>query len=105
MTLMGRENNLSEHRGSPLCRAVGLAYAPRLAQVKCQTQMKSPGTGKTESSWDDSAQAWIAAVGTEGDWGRQNVLDPVMIAQATAGAPWYLVMTWRKPANPEAPKS
>ena len=40
-----------------------------------------------DDGWDDSAQAWIAAVGTEGDWGRQHVLDPVMIAQATTGTP------------------
>jgi SAM-dependent methyltransferase len=35
----------------------------------------------TEGStgWDRSADAWIACMGDEGDWGRRAVLDPVML--------------------------
>ena len=36
------------------------------------------------NGWDESAQAWIASMGQNGDWGRQHVLDPVMIGRATA---------------------
>lgn len=28
------------------------------------------------SEWDEVADAWIAALGSQGDWGRQHVLDP-----------------------------
>jgi SAM-dependent methyltransferase len=31
--------------------------------------------------WDDSAEAWIASMGDAGDWGRQFVMDPVMLAR------------------------
>lgn len=34
------------------------------------------GTG-----WDQSAQAWIASMGERGDWSREHVLDPVMLAR------------------------
>ena len=34
---------------------------------------------KTDTGWDSSADAWIASVGEEGDWGRRAVLDPVML--------------------------
>lgn len=30
------------------------------------------------NGWDQSAQAWIAAMGEDGDWSRTHVLDPVM---------------------------
>ncbi|TQV82327.1 class I SAM-dependent methyltransferase [Denitrobaculum tricleocarpae] len=29
--------------------------------------------------WDESANAWIEAMGDKGDWGRQNILDPAML--------------------------
>ncbi len=34
-----------------------------------------------DNGWEQSAAAWIDAVGDEGDWGREHVLDPVMLAQ------------------------
>lgn len=33
--------------------------------------------------WKESAQAWIASVGERGDWGREHVMDPVMLGRAT----------------------
>jgi len=40
------------------------------------------------SGWDSSALAWIESMGEQGDrgdWGRQHVLDPVMMARIAAG--------------------
>jgi SAM-dependent methyltransferase len=40
------------------------------------------------NGWDSSAQAWIDSMGTRGDrgdWGRQHVLDPVMMARVAQG--------------------
>src|SRR5690349_14891258 len=40
------------------------------------------------NGWDGSAQAWIDSMGERGergDWGRQHVLDPVMMARVTQG--------------------
>jgi predicted TPR repeat methyltransferase len=34
-----------------------------------------------KGDWDASAGAWIASMGETGDWGRQFVLDPVMLAR------------------------
>jgi SAM-dependent methyltransferase len=36
------------------------------------------------NGWEDSAAAWVAAQGEHGDFGRQYVLDPVMIPRALA---------------------
>jgi SAM-dependent methyltransferase len=33
------------------------------------------------NGWDESAEAWIAAQGEEGDWSRRYVLDPAMVAR------------------------
>ena len=43
---------------------------------------------KTDTGWDDSADAWIATMGEDGDWGRRAVLDPVMLdlARGYSGA-------------------
>ena len=43
---------------------------------------------KTDTGWDSSADAWIASVGDDGDWGRRAVLDPFMLelARGYAGA-------------------
>ena len=41
-----------------------------------------------DNGWDSSAQAWIDSMGERGergDWGRQHVLDPVMMARVTQG--------------------
>ena len=41
-----------------------------------------------DNGWDSSAQAWIQSMGEQGacgDWGRQHVLDPVMMARVTDG--------------------
>ncbi|MBL8550202.1 MAG: class I SAM-dependent methyltransferase [Hyphomonadaceae bacterium] len=38
-------------------------------------------------SWEQSAQAWIAEMGEDGDFARRFVLDPVMRTHALAGAP------------------
>jgi SAM-dependent methyltransferase len=35
------------------------------------------------TGWDNSAEAWIAMIGREGDWGRRFVLDRPMLARAT----------------------
>jgi SAM-dependent methyltransferase len=32
-----------------------------------------------DNGWDQSAQAWIASMGERGDWGREHVLDAVMM--------------------------
>jgi SAM-dependent methyltransferase len=34
--------------------------------------------------WDESAEAWITDMGDHGDWGRQFVLDDVMLSRAKA---------------------
>jgi ubiquinone/menaquinone biosynthesis C-methylase UbiE len=34
--------------------------------------------------WDRSASSWIAAMGEQGDWGREHVLDPIMLKRASA---------------------
>ena len=39
------------------------------------------------SGWDNSAEAWIAAMSDDGDWARTAVLDPVMLARATHNSP------------------
>jgi SAM-dependent methyltransferase len=33
---------------------------------------------KAQTGWDASAEAWLATMGEDGDWGRRAVLDPVM---------------------------
>src|SRR5437773_631563 len=33
------------------------------------------------NGWDESAQAWIALLGQRGDWGREHVLDAVMLSR------------------------
>jgi SAM-dependent methyltransferase len=41
-----------------------------------------------DNGWDSSAQAWIDSMGERGergDWGRQHVLDPVMMARVANG--------------------
>jgi ubiquinone/menaquinone biosynthesis C-methylase UbiE len=37
------------------------------------------------NGWDLSAQPWIESMGDRGDWGREHVLDPVMLARVAAG--------------------
>ena len=37
------------------------------------------------NGWDLSAQPWIESMGDRGDWGREHVLDPVMLARLAAG--------------------
>ena len=37
------------------------------------------------NGWEQSAGAWIASMGEEGDWGRQHVLDPVMLERVSVG--------------------
>jgi SAM-dependent methyltransferase len=39
------------------------------------------------NGWEDSAAAWIASQGERGDFGRQYVLDPVMLPRALASRP------------------
>lgn len=39
------------------------------------------------NGWEDSAQAWIASLGEDGDFGRRYVLDPVMLPRALAARP------------------
>jgi hypothetical protein len=34
-----------------------------------------------DNGWESSAQAWIDSIGERGDWGRQHVLDPAMMAR------------------------
>ena len=34
--------------------------------------------------WNSSAGPWIAAMGERGDWGREHVLDPVMLERVSA---------------------
>jgi SAM-dependent methyltransferase len=36
------------------------------------------------NGWDESARAWIALMGEQGDWGRQHVLDPIMLERVSA---------------------
>ena len=39
-----------------------------------------------DNGWESSAQAWIDSMGERGgDWGRQHVLDPVMLARVASG--------------------
>ena len=39
------------------------------------------------NGWEDSAAAWIASLGEDGDFGRLYVLDPVMVPRALAARP------------------
>lgn len=39
------------------------------------------------NGWDESAEAWIKRQGTDGDWGRQFVLDPVMLPRIASHNP------------------
>jgi SAM-dependent methyltransferase len=34
-----------------------------------------------DNGWESSAQAWVDSIGERGDWGREHVLDPVMIGR------------------------
>ena len=36
--------------------------------------------------WNESADAWIASMGDDGDWGRRHVLDPVMRERVKLGS-------------------
>jgi ubiquinone/menaquinone biosynthesis C-methylase UbiE len=36
------------------------------------------------SGWEQSAASWIASMGDKGDWGREHVLDPVMLERISA---------------------
>jgi SAM-dependent methyltransferase len=36
------------------------------------------------NGWEQSAGPWIAAMGEKGDWGREHVLDPVMLERVSA---------------------
>jgi SAM-dependent methyltransferase len=36
------------------------------------------------NGWDQSARAWVAAMGERGDWARQHVLDPIMLERVSA---------------------
>ncbi len=36
------------------------------------------------NGWEESARAWVASLGAQGDFGRQYVLDPVMLPRALA---------------------
>ena len=41
-----------------------------------------------DNGWESSAQAWVDSIGERGergDWGRQHVLDPVMMARVESG--------------------
>src|SRR5947209_17697834 len=41
-----------------------------------------------DNGWESSAQAWIDSMGERGDrgdWARQHVLDPVMLARVAGG--------------------
>jgi ubiquinone/menaquinone biosynthesis C-methylase UbiE len=38
-----------------------------------------------DNGWESSAQAWIDSIGERGDWGRQHVLDPVMLGRVANG--------------------
>jgi SAM-dependent methyltransferase len=40
-----------------------------------------------DNGWQASANAWIADMGEQGDFGRRYVLDPVMLPRAVARAP------------------
>jgi SAM-dependent methyltransferase len=40
-----------------------------------------------DNGWQASANAWIADMGEQGDFGRRHVLDPVMLLRALARAP------------------
>jgi SAM-dependent methyltransferase len=40
-----------------------------------------------DNGWQSSANAWVADMGTSGDFGRRYVLDPVMLPRAVAGSP------------------
>ncbi len=37
------------------------------------------------NGWDDSANAWVEAMGEHGDWGREHVLDPAMLERVDQG--------------------
>ena len=40
-----------------------------------------------DNGWQNSADAWVADMGTAGDFGRRYVLDPVMLPRAVARSP------------------
>ena len=40
------------------------------------------------NGWEESAEAWIAAVGERGDWARQHVLDPALLERIAQRRYW-----------------
>jgi SAM-dependent methyltransferase len=38
-----------------------------------------------DGGWETSAAAWIESMGERGDWGREHVLDPVMMGRVGSG--------------------
>lgn len=38
------------------------------------------------NGWNDSAEAWITSLGERGDWGREHILDPAMLARIRLGS-------------------
>jgi SAM-dependent methyltransferase len=42
-------------------------------------------TNPGDDGWDASAQAWIAEMGQDGDWGRRHVLDTPMLERVSLG--------------------
>ena len=36
-----------------------------------------------DNGWEVSARAWVDSIGERGDWGREHVLDPVMLGRIT----------------------
>jgi hypothetical protein len=44
------------------------------------------------NGWDESSGAWIRAMGERGDFGREHVLDPVMMEQVPQDVSRWLSM-------------
>jgi SAM-dependent methyltransferase len=61
-------------------------YRKRAEELRCSRDVRANlpnGTAVSFSGWDASAEAWLNAVGQNGDYGRQFVLDAPMLARAT----------------------
>jgi predicted TPR repeat methyltransferase len=55
-------------------------------ELKSAAALVAPRVRSTfmNDGWDRSASSWIAALGERGDWGREHVLDPIMLKRASA---------------------
>jgi SAM-dependent methyltransferase len=71
--------SIDAHRMSSVRQRSGTASFHAAANA-CLQQLQDK-RGIMSNGWDESASAWIADMGEEGDFSRQFILDPAMLAR------------------------